>query len=440
MVDQQESALTRRLRRAPRSWLVVYAASMAFATYFCMYGFRKAFAAGDYLGNIGLGPLGHVDTKVALLIAQVCGYCLSKFAGVKVIAELDASRRATMLVAAVVTAELALVGFALAPPSLAPLFMFLNGVPLGFTWGLVFGFVEGRRASDALGAVLCSSFIVSSGFAKTVGRLLLDHGIPERFMPACAGALFLVPSLVFVHLLGKLPPPDDDDAKSRARRPAMTADMRRRFVVRIAPGLFALVFAYVALTAYRDFRDSYARELWDALGYGATPQVMTTAELPIAVGSLFVVALVGLVEDNHRALFVVHVLMLVGAVLVGASTIFHLRGELGPAAWMICVGLGLYAGYVPFNCVLFDRLVAAMGGGGNAGFLIYVADAFGYLGSVTLLLAKTFAAPKLAWLPFFERLSLAAAACIALALGASGLYFRRVASRADGIEVEAARG
>ena len=35
--------------------------------------------------------------------------------------------------------------------------LFLNGLPLGLIWGLVFGFMEGRRTSEVLGAILCAS-------------------------------------------------------------------------------------------------------------------------------------------------------------------------------------------------------------------------------------------------------------------------------------------
>ena len=68
---------------------------------------------------------------------------------------------------------------------------------------------------------------------------------------------------------------------------------------------------------------------------------------------------------------------------------------------MILVGTGLYLAYVPYGCVLFDRLIAAVGAVGTAGFLIYVTDAFGYLGSVTLLLYKNFGHADLSWLDFF---------------------------------------
>ena len=69
--------------------------------------------------------------------------------------------------------------------------------------------------------------------------------------------------------------------------------------------------------------------------------------------------------------------------------------------WMISVGFGLYICYVPFNCIFFDRMIATFRIKGNAGYFIYVADAFGYLGSMTVLLYKNFGQPNLSWLKFF---------------------------------------
>jgi hypothetical protein len=68
---------------------------------------------------------------------------------------------------------------------------------------------------------------------------------------------------------------------------------------------------------------------------------------------------------------------------------------------MIVTGFGLYMGYVPFNCVLFERLIAAFRIPGTVGFVMYLADAFGYLGSVGVLLYREFVQPDLSWLDFF---------------------------------------
>ncbi|MFX7854064.1 DUF5690 family protein, partial [Acinetobacter baumannii] len=62
--------------------------------------------------------------------------------------------------------------------------MFLNGLPLGLIWGLVFSYVEGRRTSEVIGAILCASFILSSGVVKSAGAWLLSLGVSVWWMPA----------------------------------------------------------------------------------------------------------------------------------------------------------------------------------------------------------------------------------------------------------------
>jgi hypothetical protein len=73
-----------------------------------------------------------------------------------------------------------------------------------------------------------------------------------------------------------------------------------------------------------------------------------------------------------------------------------------PYWWMTLVGLGLYMVYIPFNSVYFERLIATFRFTGNVGFLIYVADSFGYLGSVSVLLSKEIFKVQLNWVHFFS--------------------------------------
>jgi hypothetical protein len=47
-------------------------------------------------------------------------------------------------------------------------------------------------------------------------------------------------------------------------------------------------------------------------------------------------------------------------------------------------------------------LIAAFRFTGNVGFLIYLADSFGYLGSVSVLLSKEIFKVKLNWVEFFS--------------------------------------
>jgi hypothetical protein len=128
----------------------------------------------------------------------------------------------------------------------------------------------------------------------------------------------------------------------------------------------------------------------------------------------------------------VHGILAAGFALIGLSTLAFQADLIGPITWMIMVGAGLYAAYTPFNTVLFERLVAASGQVATAGFLIYVADAAGYVGSIGLLLAKNFANIQLAWVPFFIQSAYAVGLIGFIGICASAIYFRKRLARSGG--------
>ena len=384
----------------------------AFGAYFAMYAFRKPFAAATF-GDIA-GWHFAIDYKTALLIAQVCGYALSKLIGVRVIAEFGRQGRAALILGLIGASWVALILFALVPVPWNVFCLFLNGLPLGMIWGLVFSYVEGRRVSELLGAMLCASFILSSGVVKSVAVLLLQAGLPELWMPAATGLVFVPLLLVSLWWLERLPPPDArDEAERTVRVPMLRAD-RAAFLREHGMSMLLLVAGYVLLTAIRDFRDNFAAELWRAMGYGGEAAMFSASELPVAVITLAGLAALMLVRDNMRALLAMHGAIILGAVLLGLSTLAFQAGLLAPLPWMILTGAGLYLAYTPFNAMLFDRMIAAIGKAGNAGFLIYIADASGYAGSVALLLFRSLAAPKMDWLPFFIDLSYVTAVAVAV--------------------------
>ncbi len=400
------------------------AGTAGFCTYFAMYAFRKPFTAAAFEHVPGWNL--ELDYKIALIIAQVAGYALSKFIGVKVIAEIHPGQRVVAILGLIGASWLALVAFAVIPAPWNIAALFFNGVPLGMIWGLVFGFMEGRRVSEVLASMLCASFILSSGVVKSVGTWLMQSAHIDRFwMPAATGALFVPLLLVAVWVLGQLPPPDARDEAARVRRAPMTAADRRAFLRAYAPGLVAIVLAYVVLTAFRDFRDNFAPEIWTALGRGGEAAIFTASEVPVAVIALAAMALVITVRDNRRALLVIHAMVAGGFALLGASTLAFQAGLVSPLMWMILCGSGLYIAYSPINAVLFDRLVAVSGRAANAGFLIYVADSFGYLGSVTLLLWRNFGQASLDWLPFFMRGAYVTSIIGTVLTGVAATYFHR---------------
>jgi hypothetical protein len=416
------SKLTKTLEHANPVLFTAFAGLAGFAAYFSMYAFRKPFSVAIF----GAVPGWHflLDYKIALVLAQVAGYALSKLMGVKLIAEFQPAKRAGAIFKLIGLSWVALLLFAVVPAPWNVFAMFLNGLPLGMIWGLVFGFMEGRRTSEVLGAILCASFIVSSGAVKSVGKLLMDvWHVSPFWMPAATGLIFFPLLAVSVWGLSILPPPSAADETARVRRAPMDAAARASFLSRYGTGLALLVISYVMTTAIRDFRDNFAAELWTALGFGREAAVYTASELPVAVLALTVLGVIIVVRDNVRALLVIHGVVVAGLALLGLSTLAFHAGLLSPLAWMILSGAGLYMAYVPFNAMLFDRLIAVSGTVGTAGFLIYIADASGYLGSCALLVWRNFGLVQLNWLQVFTAAAYATSILGSALVILSGAFF-----------------
>ncbi len=393
-------AIRRYLGRASPVVFTVIAGLAGFCAYFTMYAFRKPFTAATFDGIPGWHFV--LDYKIALVMAQVAGYALSKLVGVKVISEMAPTGRAVAILGLIGVSWLALVAFALIPAPWNVACMFFNGLPLGLIWGLVFGYMEGRRVSEVLGAMLCASFILSSGVVKSVGAWMMESlHVAPLWMPAAAGAAFAPLLGLSVWVLNLLPPPDARDEAERVRRAPMTGGERANFIKAYAFGLVLLVLAYILLTAFRDFRDNFAAEIWAGLGHGGEAAIFSASEVPVAVVALAAMAAVIVVRDNLRALMVIHGVVGLGFLLLGCATLAFQVHLISPLTLMILAGAGLYVAYTAFNAVLFDRLVAFSGRIATAGFLIYVADASGYAGSVALLLWRNFGESNLNWVQFF---------------------------------------
>jgi hypothetical protein len=421
VIDRTNHRVTRWLTKASPGLFAAYAVAMAFTTYFAMYSFRKPFAAAHYSQD----TFWILDLKSALIVSQLIGYALSKFLGIKFNSEMPPQRRAWALVFLIVWAELALVLFAVLPPQGKVLALFLNGLPLGTVWGVVFSFLEGRQTSEILGAGLSCAYVVASGAVKSIGALLLTHEISEAWMPALTGIMFLPVFLAAVYGLSLIPPPSVADVSARTEREPMNAAERRAFMRKYLPGLLLLVIVYLFLTSYRDFRDNYAAEIWADLGQDQQAGVFTLTEIPIAMSVMVVLGLLYLVKNNKRGLLLTYVIMGSGALMVGASTLMFDGGVIGPRTWMILVGLGLYLGYVPYGCVLFDRMIAALGTVATAVFLIYISDAVAYGGSVGIVLYKVLGQADISKLQFFRYFSYAMSGVCVAFLAISGSYFLR---------------
>jgi hypothetical protein len=404
------------------AWCIV----AAFGTYFCMYAFRKPFTAAGYSGT----DLGWVDFKTVLVTSQVLGYTLSKFLGIKVVAEVLPHRRVALLLGLIAAAEVALLLFGLTPAPWNLIWLFCNGVPLGMVFGLVLGFLEGRRNTEALAAGLCSSFIVADGVVKSAGSALLHAGVSEYWMPFVTGLVFVPPLLLFAWMLTRIPRPSRRDVEARSERAPMNGAERWDFFHRYATGLSLLVLVYLLITILRSVRADFAPEIWSGLQGAVPPATYAWSEIAVGAGVLVLTGSMVLVADNRRAFFTGLALAMAGAGLVGVALAAQQGGALSPFAFMVLHGIGLYLPYIAVHTTIFERLLAMTRDRGNIGYLMYLADSFGYLGYVGVLLARNVLGPGQNFLGFFLTLSwVLAGACLLLLLPCWRYFATHTATR-----------
>ena len=125
----------------------------------------------------------------------------------------------------------------------------------------------------------------------------------------------------------------------------------------------------------------------------------------VGVGVLVLCGSVVFLRDNRRAFFTRLGLAIGGAALVGLALVGLQAGWLSPFAFIVLHGLGLYLPYIAVHTTIFERLIAMTRDRANLGYLICLADAFGYLGYVGVLFVRRIVQATPDMLPFFLTLS-----------------------------------
>ncbi|WP_339728536.1 DUF5690 family protein [uncultured Gimesia sp.] len=381
----QSEYISTRLEQSNRGLLTAWSVVAAFTTYFCMYAFRKPFTVAQYEDVVYWG----IGYKVILLFAQVSGYALSKFIGIKVISEMTPNRRAMMILGMIGIAHLALLPYAVAPYWLKPVFLFCNGLPLGMVFGCVFAFLEGRRVTEAMAAGLCASFIMASGTVKTVGAILMqDYGVTEFWMPFLTGALFWLPLLIGVWMLQQIPPPGELDVTARSKRSPFNGAERRQFFSRNALGLTVLILLMVLLTIFRSVRDDYAAEIWSGFGI-EKPEIFAQSEMLVAIAVVALSSVVVFIGANYRAFKIGMLMVGLGFSCALGTTLFYWGTtnwtEEAAFQFMVLIGISLYVPYVLFHTTIYERVIAMLRDKSNVGYLLYLGDFAGYMSTVVLM-------------------------------------------------------
>ena len=379
----------------------------AFTVFFCMYGFRKPFTAATY-EDFAWGNVGY---KTILVTSQLLGYTASKFIGIKVVAEMTPERRARWLLGLVGTAQAALILFAVIPPPYNFPALFLNGLPLGMVFGLVLGFLEGRRHTEALTAGLCASFILADGVTKSVGTYLLQTvGCPTYWMPAAAGFVFAPFFIVAVWVLARTPAPSTADVSARGERAPMDRNGRRQFFSRYAFGLTMIVATFTLVTILRSIRADFAPEIWAGLGTKVDAAVFTTSEAWVALAVTGLCGLAVLLRNNRLAFAAAMTVSVGGLGLIMVALLWLGRESFMAFPFMVMLGIGIYLPYVAVHTTIFERLIAMTRDRGTICYLMSLADAVGYLGYVGVMIARNVLSPGENFVTFFVAISWAVAA------------------------------
>lgn len=388
------------LLKNKKSIQAIYVALLCFFTYTCVFAFRKPYTVARFEG-ISLGSFSY---QTMLIISQVIGYMISKFVGIRFISAMQRQARWKNVLFFVGLSWLSLLLFALVPPLIGLLCFMMNGFMLGFMWGVIFSYAEGRRSTDFIGSVLAISFVFAGGFTRSVGKwLIVSFYVPEKWMPFLTGFIFAVPLVFLIWLMEKIPAPDAEDIGARQERIRMTKEDRRRIVAEFGRGLLLLSLIYTGLTIMRDIRDNYMGNMWSELGFANTASVFTSSETRITIILLILMSAIVLIRKNITAFRVIHLLIVGGFLTAAVASFLFMSGKLNGAIWMQAVGLGLYMAYIPFNSIFFERMIAAFKLRGNVGFLIYITDAIGYVGSVGVMLSKECMKVQLKWTDFYAQ-------------------------------------
>ncbi len=380
----------------------LFAAVTAFFTYMCFYPFRRAYTAATYEDLAFFG----VNFKILIITAQVLGFAVSKGLGIKYVSEMLPQNRSRNLLIMISLSWICYLFFALTPAPYNLFFIFMASLPLGMVYGTILGFLEGRKTTDLLVAVLTASFIMGSGFAKTIGKWVMTYlEVSQFWMPFVACTFMIVPFGVCVWLMGQIPPPTYEDIQNRTERKPMQKADRKAFIKEFALSMTIFVVSYVLLTTFREFRDNFTPEIWKLLGYGNNSAIFTQTETPIAITVLLMMAAMRWVQNNYKAFVIIQLLMLAGGVLIGLSTLLFQQKILSPVAWLTTLGLGVYMAYAMCNSLYFERMIAAFKKSGTVGFLITFADYYAYIGSILVLFYKNFFQKTINYLDFFIILS-----------------------------------
>lgn len=379
---------------------ILWAGGAALLSYSLVYALRKPYTAATFDGFEILG----MDYKVVVTIAQIIGYVISKFIGIKLISELKRENRLKYILGFIVLAEVSLVLFGLLPAPYNIGAMLLNGLSLGCMWGIIFSFIEGRRMTDILASLLGVSMVISSGTAKSAGLYVMNSlHISEFWMPALIGAVALPLLAILGYVLNALPQPTEEDIAMKSERETLNGEQRWQLFRNFMPFLTLLFIANVVLVILRDIKEDFLVKIIDVSNYSSW--MFAQVDSVVTVIILVIFGLMVFVKSNLKALTVLLSLIIVCMIVMAAVSFGYEHLQLNAVTWLFIQSLCLYMAYLTFQTIFFDRFIACFKIRGNVGFFIAMNDFLGYTGTVIVLVIKEFVSPDINWAVFYNQMA-----------------------------------
>ena len=380
---------------------IFWAGGCALLCYSMVYALRKPFTAAAF-DNIYVWGF---PFKSAVTIAQITGYLISKFAGIKIISELNHTFRLRFMTGAAMTATVSLLFFGLLHTPFNIIAMFVNGLALGCMWGVIFTFLEGRRITDMLASILGISIVISSGMAKSIGLFVMNRfEVNEFWMPAVIG-LFACPLVVGLGWsLSKLPAPNQEDVALKIKRITMDGSRRIGIFRKHAPLLILLLGGNLLLTVLRDIKEDFLVKIFDLSGH--SDWVFAKVDTIVTLTILLLFGMMIFVRNNRKAIYILLTGVTVASTALALISANYWRWNLPPLLWLFVMSLSLYIPYLAFQTIFFDRFIAGFKINGNVGFFIALVDSIGYSGTVLVLFLKEILQPHANWLQVFNQMGL----------------------------------
>eukprot|EP00742_Colponemidia_sp_Colp-10_P002156 GILJ01002303.1.p1 GENE.GILJ01002303.1~~GILJ01002303.1.p1 ORF type:complete len:1058 (-),score=108.14 GILJ01002303.1:160-3333(-) len=373
----------------------LYLGFLAFAAYTSIYGFRKPWAISPY-DTASNGVIS--DAKAAFSMAQTVGYGIGKFAAIPFVGAIPTDMVPQCLVTVGLFSTLCWFFFGLVGTPYKLVVIALGAIPLAATWSLVFRLIEGRENTELISTLLGCSLVVASGFSKMIGGFVSNF-VGESWIPFVTALIFLPCFVRIVQALTVFPSRTSEEFDRWGKRQATSFSLQMSFVSQHLVLVGALCLASMAVTAFRDIRDTFQADIWQTSPTSSTSSIVFLfTEIPamlvtfILLNSLRKSARPSLSAPDVQSIFSqlsqLCLVMFAGFALIWVASSLSTEW-ISVTSWYLLTGIGTYLVYVPLNTVVCDRLTSFFGFHGSSVVLIQIAEAAGYLASVFVFFRKS---------------------------------------------------